>query len=122
MGELNVTQEPNSPTHNAETVAEGPRWKPSLHEVQADRIQFIGRAGPIDLWMDPDDPFAAYLAMMGKETKLVRAPIGIWCRCAERIVMRAKEHSVHLTLHDECIIHQLCATHNPNKTKETTND
>ena len=104
---------------NAETVADGPRWKPSLHEVQADRIQFIGRAGPIDLWVDPEDPFTPYLAMLGKETKLTRGPVGIWCTTAERVVMRAKEHPVHLTLHDECRIYQLCATHNTNHNGDT---
>ena len=92
-------------THNAETVADdGPRW---THDDQ--HVVFLARVGPIDLWLDYADLTQPFLAVF-----LYRAntPKALWAANAMRIIERAKAKRVHLTLHDECMIHALCEPHN----------
>ena len=101
-------------THNAETVAEGskqegPRWPVNSGLLVSDHITFLGRAGPIDIWLDPDDDAVPFLVVRSLRDGIRD---GNWSGNAERIIQRAHDQRVHLTLHDECIIHQLCAPHN----------
>jgi hypothetical protein len=102
---------------DAETVAEGseqqePRWI-SFSASFAGQPQFLGRAGPIDIWLDTGD-----VSRDGAVPFLVKSETHQrWTDDAEQIIAICEDHAVHLTLHDECIIHQLCAPHN--KEKET---
>jgi hypothetical protein len=106
---------PNSP-HNAETVADdGPRWPLATLVFVQHKLRFLGRAGPLDIWLDPNDPSVPFLVV-----RSVRE--GNWSPDAELVIMRAKDERVHLTLHDTCMIHTLCAPHNPTQPKETHHD
>jgi hypothetical protein len=99
----------NSP-NNAETVADdGPRWPLATLVFVQHKLRFLGRAGPLDIWLDPNDPSVPFLVV-----RSVRE--GNWSPDAELVIMRAKDERVHLTLHDTCMIHTLCAPH----TKEET--
>jgi hypothetical protein len=95
----------SDPPHNAETVADtGPRWG------QTDTVvDFLTRAGPIDLWLDSTDRMQPFLVVYIAPKNVPRA---FWARDAAHIIEQTKAKRVHLTLHDECIIHQLCAPHN----------
>ena len=104
-------------THNAETVADtGPRG--SLYTFEggrASRYVFLGRAGPIDIWLDPADtqhvPFCyAYVNPTGNAHYIDSN----WSSDAGFIILRCHHDGlVHLTLHDECMVYTLCAKHNP---------
>jgi len=108
----------SDPPHNAETVADtGPRWINFTASFEG-APQFLGRAGPIDIWLDPKDDAVPFLAK-GKTHQR-------WGQNAAVIIDICEHSGVHLTLHDECTIHQLCAPHNstdqtPTPT-ETDND
>ena len=111
-------------THDAETAADGrlqeePRWLRNSVLMRPEEVQFLGRAGPIDLWLDTVDPLISFF--------VVHSTGSNWARDAERIIQRARKERVHLTLHDECTIHALCEAHNPTDntnltTTETDND
>ena len=89
----------------------GPRWEEFLRRVSVyQRLQFLGRAGPLDIWLDPSDPAVPFLAV-----RSVREDN--WSSDAEWLIQRAKNDRVHLTLHDKCMVYQLCAPHNPTKPK-----
>ena len=100
---------PDNQPHNAETVADtGPRWGQT-----DEHNRFIGRAGPIDLWVDPSDlgrPYLAVFLWRRRDKHLI--PRALWATGAEDIIAQTKAKRVHFTLHDECIIHQLCEPHN----------
>lgn len=97
-------------TDNADSGADtGPRWEEPF--TSSGNILFFGRAGPLDLWVDPDDPSMPFLIIYGPEVSQCN-----WARTPGSIIQRCERESVHLTLHDECIIHQLCASHNPSNT------
>ena len=102
----------NSP-NNAETVADdGPRWAIDTVLVDVDHLQFLGRAGPLDLWLDPHDGGVPFCAVDASNSE--------WAGGAERVIQRARANRVHLTLHDECIIYALCEAHT--QPKETHHD
>lgn len=110
-----MSDPPDNPPHNAETVADtGPRWNASTAFA---KLHFIGRVGPLDLWLDADDPSIPFLIVYGPTHSQIN-----WASDQERIIQRCQRERLHLTLHDECIIHQLCATHNNPTTMETHND
>jgi len=79
------------------------------------KMRFLGRAGPLDIWRDLDDYKTPFLTMVADGD-------GRWGASLERIIEQSKDRGIHLTLHDECIIHQLCAPHNPTQPKETHHD
>ena len=110
-----MPHEPRSSPHNAETIADssnqdGPRWDASSTLA---KLHFIGRAGTLDMWLDEADPSMPFLIVYGPS-----AAQSNWARTPEYIFERCKRERVHLTLHNECMVHQLCEAHNPNKTKE----
>jgi len=81
-----------------------PRWNVRA-ETNLWPLVFRGQAGPLDIWEDTFDPFAPFLAgcWAGGRTK------SWWCRDAEKVIMEAKRADIHLTLHDQCRVHQICA-------------
>ena len=100
-------------THDAETVADGsaqeePRWISFSASFAGDPV-FLGRAGPIDIWLDTGDtkrPGAVPFLIKSETTQR-------WANNAERVIETCEAEHIHLTLHDECLIHLLCAPHNP---------
>ena len=79
-----------------------PRWRPPFtNAAQAEHTVFRGRAGPLDIWEDTFDAFTPYYVVWGDGDTA-------WCADAERIITMAKRAYVHLTLLDECKIHQIC--------------
>ena len=109
-------------TDNAETVADtGPRWINFSASFEG-APQFLGRAGPIDIWLDAGD-----VSRAGAVPFLVKSETcQRWSNAAERIIKVCEIERVHLTLHDECMVYTLCAPHNstaltPTQT-ETDND
>ena len=108
---------------NAETVADtGPRgYLQSLEGGAADWFVFLGRAGPIDIWVSADSRFAgsfcyAYVNPTNNEHYFDSK----WGTDPEFIILQChRDGLVHLTLHDECIIHQLCDAHNTNHNGDT---
>ena len=79
-----------------------PRWKAVFdNEAQAKHSVFRGQAGPLDIWEDTFDAFTPYAVFWDGWG-------GTWCSDAERVIMRAKAAGVHLTLHDECMVYQIC--------------
>jgi hypothetical protein len=113
---------PNSP-HNAETAADtGPRGH--LHSLEggaADWFVFLGRAGPIDIWASSDPRVESFCYAYVNPTGNAHYFDSKWALNPEFIVLQChRDGLVHLTLHDECIIHQLCAPHNnPNPNGDT---
>jgi len=107
-GGLNVT-------HDAETVADtGPRGHlQSLEGFAADSFVFLGRAGPIDIWASSDPLFGLFCYAYVNPTSNEHYFDSKWASDPE-VIIRHCHHDglVHLTLHDECIIHQLCEAHN----------
>ena len=84
----------------------GPRWEAFINMVSRyQHLRFLGRAGPLDIWLDPNDPSVPFLSVRSFTA-------GSWANHAEWVILRAKDEHVHLTLHDECMIHTLCAPHN----------
>jgi hypothetical protein len=81
-----------------------PRWNVRA-ETNLWPLVFRGQAGPLDIWEDTFDLFAPFLAVYeaGGRTE------SWWCRDTERVIMGAKRADIHLTLHDQCRIHQICA-------------
>lgn len=78
---------------------ETPRWERRLGQNDC---RFLGRAGPIDLWADNTDvPFTFNWGGL-------RWP---WKTYPETVIATCKQEGVHLTLHDECRIHELCQRH-----------
>ena len=78
-----------------------PRWKALLaDEAHAKHCVFRGQAGPLDIWEDTFDVFTPYCVFWD----------GYSARCsdAEWVIRRAKAAGIHLTLHDECRVHQIC--------------
>ena len=105
-------------THNAETVADtGPRGNlNALEGGAADRLVFFGRAGPIDIWASADSRFGSFCYAYVNPTSNEHYFDSKWASDPEVIIRRCHHDGlVHLTLHDECLIHQLCAPHNPIK-------
>lgn len=79
-----------------------PRWEARFdNEAQAKHSVFRGRAGPLDIWEDTFDAFTPYAVLWGDGYPS-------WCIDAERIIMKAKAGGIHLTLHDECRVYQIC--------------
>lgn len=111
--ELNVT-------HDAETAAdEGPRWSNFSASFAGDPV-FLGRAGPIDIWLDTGDTRRdGAVPFLAKSETHQR-----WASSTERVIEVCELERIHLTLHDQCLIHSLCAPHNLTNltTTETDND
>ena len=79
-----------------------PRWRALLSDAaQAKHTVFRGRAGPLDIWEDTFDAFTPYYAIWGDGDSA-------WCQNAEWIIIKAKRANIHLTLLDECKVHQIC--------------
>ena len=92
-----------------------PRWPLAKLVFIQNELRFLGRAGPLDIWLDPDDGAVPFL--------VVRSVRDVsWSNDAEWVILRAKNDRVHLTLHDACIIHQLCAPHNATDQTPTTTE
>ena len=84
-----------------------PRWRPLFADAaQAEHTVFRGRAGPLDIWEDTFDAFIPYYIVCD-------GGYSAWCQNAEQIIIRAKQANIHLTLLDECRIHQMCGEHTP---------
>lgn len=81
-----------------------PRWNVRA-ETNVEPLIFRGRAGPLDIWEDTFDLFAPFLAVyeVGGRTE------SWWCRDTEHVIMKAERADIHLTLHDQCRVHQICA-------------
>jgi hypothetical protein len=95
---------------------DGPRWEEFIRRVSVyKRLRFLGRAGPLDIWLDPGDPAVPFLVVRSLR-------YGNWSSDAEWAIQRAKNDRVHLTLHDECMIHTLCAPHNATKQPNPNGD
>lgn len=92
------------------TDTEEPRWP--LRKLRVGALRFLGRAGPLDIWLDPEDRFIPYLVVWGPDTT---GKDDTWTRDTARAVMYAQRANVHLTLHDECMIYQLIAAHEETK-------
>ena len=107
-----MSDPPDNPPHNAETVADtGPRWTYFSVASIGDLI-FLGRAGPIDVWADSGDH-------TGVPFHVRRESSGFWSQSPEFIILRCRDQCIHLTLHDECSVHQLCEAHNTNHNGDT---
>ena len=103
-----MSDPPNKSPDNAETVADdGPRWINFSASFAGDP-QFLGRVGPIDIWLDAGDTALPFLVGTNADHS--------WRKNAARIIDRCKQIGAHLTLHDECIIYALCETHNKEET------
>ena len=81
-----------------------PRWNVRA-ETHVEPLIFRGRAGPLDIWEDTFGPSTPFLAVCraGGRTKIW------WCRDTEHVIMKAERADIHLTLHDQCRVHQICA-------------
>lgn len=78
-----------------------PRWE--VGNGAFSRL-FRGRAGPLDIWEDTFDMRYWYYALWGDPHKY-----GRWQGSnAEQIISAAKREGIHLTLLDECRVHQIC--------------
>ena len=113
---------PDNQPHNAETVADtGPRG--NLDRFEGGRQEFyvfLGRAGPVDVWADPADTVGvAFCYAYVNPTDNAHYYDSNWASDPDFIILRCRHDAVHLTLHDECIIHQLCAAHNTNHNGDT---
>ena len=87
-----------------------PRWEARFdNEAQAKHSVFRGQAGPLDIWEDTFDAFTPYYVIWGSGDAVSNVVTRWWCSDAERIIMKAKLAGVHLTLHDECRVYQICA-------------
>jgi hypothetical protein len=88
-----------------------PRWRNTIGV--APRLQFLGQAGPLDLWLeireldlwvDPKAQGYLYCFMWAPQRRR-------WAADAAAVIEKAKYHGVHLTLHDECMIYQVLESH-----------
>ena len=79
-----------------------PRWEVGF--VGDETVLFRGRAGPLDIWEDPFDMRYWYYALWGDPHKYGRGHGSN----AEQIISAAKREGIHLTLLDECRVHQIC--------------
>jgi hypothetical protein len=93
---------------------EEPRWAFGRMGLPY-KMRFLGRAGPLDIWLDPNYPSVPFLTMVADGD-------GRWGLSLERLIEQSKDRGIHLTLHDTCMIHTLCAPHNPTQPKETYYD
>ena len=84
-----------------------PRWSIDRWANTAP-LRFLGRAGPIDIWLDTFDGMIPFLMIYSRASE--------WSSDAEHVIERAQAQRVHLTLHDKCRIHALCAPHNKEET------
>jgi hypothetical protein len=84
-----------------------PRWQNA--SSVAPRLQFLGQAGPLDLWLDHLDTIYPYCFMWATQCH-------DWAADAADIINKAKRY-VHLTLHDECMIYQMVEENNLHERK-----
>jgi hypothetical protein len=79
-----------------------PRYRPLFaNEAQAEHSVFRGQAGPLDIWEDTFDAFLPCYVIWGDGDSA-------WYSDAKQVIMGAKAAGVHLTLHDECRVYQIC--------------
>jgi hypothetical protein len=82
-----------------------PNIEPRWHNTSsvAHRLQFLGQAGPLDLWLDPKDTTYPYCFTWATQRRR-------WATDAAEVINKAQQN-VHLTLHDECMIYQVLEPH-----------
>lgn len=80
-----------------------PRWP--ANTAFDYRLRFLGCAGPLDLWLDTEDTGLAPYAYVWSDDYAAHD----WAKDPSILIVGARDaYNIHMTLHDECMVYQLC--------------
>lgn len=104
-----IWDRPNSAGHK-------PRWRPTYGVAAVIKDTFLGYAGPLDVWLDPNDPDVVTIVAVGPNSSRVggggRGHNFDAFRVEGGMLVRDEIEDLHIGLDDMCLIYQLCVENN----------